>query len=246
MTRLLALETSGRSGSVAIAMPLPDGSLQCEQEILDPQFGSAKTLAPAIDRLLSRCNAIPNSIECIAVIQGPGSFTGLRVGVATAKTMAWALGIPIVSVDGLDVVAEQVARCQREPDLEPKRLLAVVDAYRGQMFAASYLLTRDAMEKTQATGIVDIDAVCDALSLADSIPTLVIGGGAEKLKKEFAIRHATSAHLLVQFLLDANSFPTASTVAQLGWKRWQSGETEDVWGFLPAYYRSSAAEEKAK
>lgn len=246
MTRLLALETSGRSGSAALATLQTDGSLLCEQEILDPQFGSAKTLAPAIDRLLRRCDAPPSALQCIAVIQGPGSFTGLRVGVATAKTMAWALGIPIVSVDGLDVVADQVAFSLCETVMQPKRILAVADAYRGQMFAAHFTLGLDGIEKVQGTGIEDMDALCNAFVQPNPLPWLVVGTGAQKLQKEFAARHPTSAHLFVNFLLEETSSPMASTVARLGWRRWQAGQTEDVWGFLPAYYRSSAAEEKAK
>ena len=129
-TVLLALETSGKSGSVAI-LRVEDGLQVCDNVLLSPDFGSAKTLAPAIESLLST-NAIQmRSLAAIALLTGPGSFTGLRVGVATAKAIAYALQIPVVEIDTLDAIAQQCP-------VTSNSVYAVLDAYRGQVFCAEY------------------------------------------------------------------------------------------------------------
>ena len=138
-TNLLALETSGRSGSIALAKSIEslDGlreSIGSEWSLpsrclrnlterleilsldLDPTWGSAKTLAPAIQKLLAQDGLAPNDLHAIAVVQGPGSFTGLRVGIATAKVMAYALQIPILAIDTLEVIAQQVSDSRTKSD----------------------------------------------------------------------------------------------------------------------------------
>ncbi len=258
---LLALETSGRSGSVALARASDERMVVVDEELLDPAFGSARTLAPAIERLLLRNACATNAIGCIGVIQGPGSFTGLRVGAATAKVMAWALGIPLVAVDTLDVIATQVASRvapdfdvvpasdTAPPDTAPPEtvsleLLTVIDAYRGQLFAARYVIDGIGVKKTRPTGIVDIDTLCEQLEDATESRLLVAGPGTEKLMRSLTQRTKKSAQRVVNFLTVPEATPMASTVATLAWKRWEQGLIEDVLGFLPLYYRSSAAEEK--
>jgi len=243
MTVLLALETSGRSGSVAVARMASD-ALVIEQESLDPEFGSARTLAPAIDRLLHRLDLRPTDLGCLGVLQGPGSFTGLRVGAATAKVMAWALGIPLVAVDSLDVIAAQVAGLTTSSTVVPAHLLAVIDAYRGQMFAAEYSLDGTEFHTLRPTAVEDIEAIRARIDTSSVEPIAIAGPGASKLQREWERGESTSVQRVVQYFKGPESTPMATTVARLAWTRWQQGKTEDVLAFLPTYYRSSAAEEK--
>jgi tRNA threonylcarbamoyladenosine biosynthesis protein TsaB len=283
---LLALETSGRSGSVALLMA-EDGDVDPRQnptactldvEVLDPAYGSAKTLAPAIHKLLARHDLPTSALNAIALIHGPGSFTGLRVGVATAKAMAYALKIPIVAVDGLNVIAHQIATAwantntdPHRPPLATQRLMAVVDAYRGQSFCAEFRLElhRSLVEAgsahpgvvasrnrntnptsgiaitVQPTGIADNDRIIERWLEPGASDCLVAGPGVAKLRKHAeAISPSAIEH--VRWEATAISLPQAATVATLGWNRWRAGQLEDTWGLLPMYYRSSAAEEKAK
>src|SRR4051812_4115512 len=94
MFRILALETSELSGSVAAAM---DGDVVGELN-LDPRLRSAQSLAPAIRTLLDQVGWRPQELALVAVTVGPGSFTGLRVGVATAKVMAYAAGADVLGI----------------------------------------------------------------------------------------------------------------------------------------------------
>ena len=159
---LLALETSGKSGSVSVIRD-SDGRIVCDMEMLSPEFGSAKTLAPAIEGLLSKNNIEMESLNAIALLTGPGSFTGLRVGIATAKAMAYALKIPTIEIDTLDVIAKQ---CPVASD----SVYAVLDAYRGQVFCAEYSIQVEGsstqFKRVSRTEIVDIDVLLDRAELS--------------------------------------------------------------------------------
>ena len=98
MTKLLAIETTGMRGSVACA---EDGRLLAEHT-LNPNQRSAQSLAPAIEEILKELGWRPDALDAIAVAIGPGSFTGLRVGVTTAKILAWSCGAAIYGIDALE------------------------------------------------------------------------------------------------------------------------------------------------
>ena len=278
-TNLLALETSGRSGSIALAKSteslvglresigsdwsLPGRSLKILPERLeilsldlDPTWGSAKTLAPAIQKLLAQDGLAPKDLHAIAVVQGPGSFTGLRVGIATAKVMAYALQIPIVAIDTLEVIAQQVSDSRTEPDsptvpgAQSLDLFAVADAFRGQSFWAKYRIGAGECLETTRTRIDDNTWLAQELSVQDPSGCIAVAGPSlEKLRDCY--REIPSAQS--QRALDTSPLvwepkqygePRASTVARLGWRAWLRNQTVEPFGLLPMYYRSSAAEEK--
>lgn len=278
-TNLLALETSGRSGSIALAKSteslvelresigsdwsLPGRSLKILTERLeilsldlDPTWGSAKTLAPAIQKLLAQDGLSPKDLHAIAVVQGPGSFTGLRVGIATAKVMAYALQIPIVAIDTLEVIAQQVSDSRTEPDSptvpgsQSLDLFAVADAFRGQSFWAKYRIGAGECLETTRTRIDDNTWLAQELSVQDPSGCIAVAGPSlEKLRDCY--REIPSAQS--QRALDTSPLvwepkqygePRASTVARLGWRAWLRNQTVEPFGLLPMYYRSSAAEEK--
>jgi tRNA threonylcarbamoyladenosine biosynthesis protein TsaB len=251
---LLSLETSGRSGSVAISCSdLSFEELQNHPELidrivttsesLDPSSGSAKTLAPAIGRLLTHLGLLTKDLDAIAVVQGPGSFTGLRVGIATAKAMAYALGIPVVAVDTLDVIAHQVGQIEDRP--RRIELIASVDAFRGQSFWGRYLIDGMGYTKVAPTGIEDNEVLASRI---DGLLPAIAGKGPDSA---FWVAGPSMHKLQECFDADASERiswipcePMAKSVASLGWRAWVGGQTEDVFGLLPMYYRSSAAEEK--
>ena len=278
-TNLLALETSGRSGSIALAksteslvglresigsdwsLPGPCLKILTERlEILsldlDPTWGSAKTLAPAIQKLLAQDGLTPKDLHAIAVVQGPGSFTGLRVGIATAKVMAYALQIPIVAIDTLEVIAQQVSDSRTEPGSptvpgsQSLDLFAVADAFRGQSFWAKYRIGAGECVETTRTRIDDNTWLAQELSVQDPSGCIAVAGPSlEKLRDCY--REIPSAQS--QRALDTSPLvwepkqygePRASTVARLGWRAWLRNQTVEPFSLLPMYYRSSAAEEK--
>ena len=223
MTRLLALETSGRAGSVAAL----DGTQLLAERTLDAARGSAATLAPAIRELLADVQWRPADVQVIAVAAGPGSFTGLRIGVMTAKTLAYALGADCIAVDTLDVIARQAPG-----DARP--LWAVLDAGRDDLFAARYLSNSDsgelvALRPTALVRSADWRAELKAGDwISGPLPARfepLLPGGVQLV--ELPLR-----------------LPQAHTVGRLALARHAAGGRDDLWELAPNYYRLSAAEER--
>jgi len=221
---------------------------------LDARWGSAKTLAPAIERLLCEQGLATRDLDAIAVVGGPGSFTGLRVGIATAKVMAYALGIPVVAVDTLDVIARQIADRQIADRTGPSGgvwdLFTVVDAFRGQSFWGRYRVCNGECSRTVETRIDDNDWLAVELvrsSLEGDV--LVAGPSIQKLRDAYRELLQVKGGLPsdgceVDWCEGGLGEPQATAVARLGWEAWLKDQTSEVFGLLPMYYRSSAAEEK--
>jgi tRNA threonylcarbamoyladenosine biosynthesis protein TsaB len=127
MVRGLAIETSGRAGSLAIA----EGGRVLAEEQFSHGLKHAAGIVPIIDRLCASRGWKPADVEEIYVSVGPGSFTGLRVGVTVAKTLAFATGARIVAVPSVDVLA-------RNAPAGWQNLIIVLDAKREQIFTASF------------------------------------------------------------------------------------------------------------
>lgn len=126
----LAIETTGRLGSIAVLL----GQRVLQQTNLDASRRSAATLAPALEQTLGWCRESNHRLRFVSVADGPGSFTGLRIGVTTAKSLCYALDLPLVSVDSLAAVAAAAMHDDRSADT----VLVAIDAYRGQVFAGQF------------------------------------------------------------------------------------------------------------
>jgi tRNA threonylcarbamoyladenosine biosynthesis protein TsaB len=220
--KILAIETTDQAGSVALL----EGRTAVAETRLTTQQRSAQSLAPAIRDLLEAAAWRPIEIQLVAVAIGPGSFTGLRIGVTTAKTFAYAVGCEVVAVPTLEVVAAQM------PDV-PRQLLTVLDAGRQQVFSARFRPAADGrVECVEPTSLVD-DAAWLAGLQADE---LISGPGLRK----FAGRLPENAKLAPTEIWA----PRAATVGRLALHRHEAGQRDDLWSIVPLYHRSSAAEEK--
>ena len=196
---------------------------------LDPQQRTTQTLAPAIVTQLQAVGWQPSDLQLLVVTQGPGSFTGLRVGVTTAKTLAYAVGAQIIGLNTLEVIAAQAP----DDQIHATSLWAVIDARRQQLFAARFQQTRDGLPPaTKPTHLVDKARWLAGLQPGD----LVTGPGLEGLQP-----------LLPEGITAVKRglwSPMASTVGRLGYRHFQAGRRDDVWKLAPLYFRKSAAEEK--
>jgi tRNA threonylcarbamoyladenosine biosynthesis protein TsaB len=244
---LLAIETSGKSGSVAI-LRRQQGQWICEMEVLSPDSGSAKTLAPAIQKIMSSNSVDMKRISAIALLTGPGSFTGLRVGVATTKAMAYALNLPTIEIDTLDVIAHQ---CPVFSD----SVFAILDAYRGQVFLSEYSIqpaeSTRLVEKRSPTEIVDIERLLErAMTRLESNQTIELcGPGCERVRKFLAASEVDRQQLAsrledrIRWIDEEKTTPNAESVAWLGFAKWKTGNVLSPFELQPRYYRGSAAEE---
>ncbi len=220
--KTLALETSGVTGGVAVL----DGGAVLDSISLSQRAKTAQLLAPAMRDLLARVGWSPGDVARVAVTVGPGSFTGLRIGVTTAKTFAYAVGAEVIGVNTLEVIAEGAPE-------DCRRLEVVLDAQRREVFAGSF--ERDdsgVMQWRAATHIVAAETWLQSLCEGD----IVSGPGLEKLVEQLP-PGVTALDL-------ACWTPTVAALGQLAHRLYEQGQRDDLWQLVPLYFRRSAAEEK--
>lgn len=224
---ILALETSAVGGSVALLQ----GEQVLSQCALAEGRRSGQWLAPAIDETLRAAGRQPREVRLVAVTTGPGSFTGLRVGVTTAKTFAYAAGSDVIGLNTLDVIAAQVPAEQLPQATE---LHVVMDAQRKELFVAKYRV-----ENADEPIRFPADAIVPARHWLDSLRpgTIVTGPGLAKLQSQLPVGVAVVDPDLHE--------PQAATIGRLAWHAHQAGRRDDLWKLAPAYLRPSYAEEKA-
>jgi tRNA threonylcarbamoyladenosine biosynthesis protein TsaB len=162
----------------------------------------------------------------IATSVGPGSFTGLRIAVTTAKTLAYATGAQLIGLDTLEVIAAQAPAITNT-------LHVVLDAQRQQLYVARFVKeTSGRLQTIEPTRIVPRDAWLSTLAP----PATLTGPAVAKI----ADRLPAGIELVEPQFRN----PQAKTVGRLGYDYFLAGRRDDLWGLVPRYYRKSAAEEK--
>lgn len=220
--RILALETCGATGSAAAFV---DDKLLVELT-LQHDRATSRGLAPMIHDLLHRARWRSTDVDLVGVATGPGSFTGLRIGVTTAKTFAYATGADIVGVNSLEVIAAQAPS-----DFES--IVVVMNAYRAEFFVARFARGDDGcFQWVGKTELVAAEAWLRRLEPG----TVLSGPLLEGLKKRLPSGVTTVDRDLWN--------PSARGVGLTAWRRYQAGVRDDVWSLVPQYFRPSAAEEK--
>ncbi len=235
---ILAVETSGRLGSVALAQR---SKLLAEKQFSGPMRHSAEVF-PAIVGLLKQFDKKPADIEQVYISVGPGSFTGLRIAVTIAKTLALANGAKIVPVDTLDCIAANVINfaATENPhslagDLLPnERLATILDAKRSQFFVAVYDRSSDGTWKK---------VLPDCLMTADEF--LYRFAGEEKqiaLTGEGLVFYKDKFNNPAVRVLDEKFWnPSAASVHRLGWHKARLAQFTDPLTLTPNYLRGPDA-----
>lgn len=222
VAKILALETSSTTGSVAA---LVDGHLLTEIA-LGREKRSAQTLAPAIRELLQSVGWRPEDVDLVAAGIGPGSFTGLRLGVTTAKVFAYAVKAEVLGIDTLETIANQVPA-------GVQRVMAIIDAQRGDGVARAFV--RDPAGWLVPQGPPRLVSL---RSLVEQLPAEAVLSGPvlERLAGELPSGLKTAEPECWH--------PRASTVGRLAAHKYAAGLRHDLWTLVPHYARPSAAEEK--
>lgn len=234
---ILAVETSSRIGSVGLAL---GENLLGEATLSGPMRHSAEVFG-AIGNLMSRFSYRPAQIEHVYISNGPGSFTGLRIAAAMAKTMHLTNSAKIVAVDSLGVIAANVT------DPPADRIAAILDAKRNQFFIAVYERS-DRVDGTSGGtsqlnwNKVAADSLLTAPQFLDKFadpgrPVCLLGDGLVYHKDKF---NAEGIRLLDK----AYWSPRASNVHLLGRQMALAGEFADPMTLTPKYIRRPEAEEK--
>ena len=224
MARTLALETSGRAGSVALAR---DGVVLAEEQFAHGLKHAAGIL-PIIDRLCRGQGWGPRDLEAVYVSAGPGSFTGLRVGITVAKALAFATGAKVVAVPSAEVLVRNAP-----PGWE--RVVIVLDAKRGQIFTAVF-------ENRDGVAVVREGAHLGRLSevLARTPrPVHLIGEGIPYHQESIPIEDA-GVIVVPSGLWQAR----AGAVVEVGEGMARRGEFVEPDALVPVYIRLPEAEER--
>lgn len=223
---ILALDTSAATASAAVAK---DGFLIGEISVRNGKTHSQKVI-PMIDSLLKMLDYKPEDLDLLAVANGPGSFTGLRIGVVTIKAMAYALNIPVVEVSTLMALAYTV----NEQD---GLICPIMDARNRQVYTGLYRTENGSLSVVKEDSGMDIDELTNILKNCNEPVHFV--GDAVPLYEEYIKENGIDA----RFASDDIFTHRAATVAHLAWLMQKDEKNiKDAFHVIPNYLRKSQAE----
>lgn len=226
MPRILHIESSTLVCSVALAT---DGRLTALREYADTSYSHSEKLTVFMQEVLAEAGIAPTGLDAVCVARGPGSYTGLRIGVSAAKGLCYATGIPLLSVDTLQSLAHlALAGLSSEEREFYRSVCPMVDARRMEVYCAMYDMQGDARTEIAAL-IVDGDAFRDELNPG---PVLFVGDGAEKCRE-------TLNHPNAFFRPDI--LASAKGMFALAEMKLADRDTEDLAYFEPFYLKDFVA-----
>lgn len=213
MIYILNIETTTKNCSVSI---FKNEHLLIVKEQATENFSHAEKLHIFIQETLQNCNLQINKLSAIAVSQGPGSYTGLRIGISTAKGLCYALNIPLIAVDTLAVLAHQIK-------IKNGLIVSMLDARRMEVFVSFFDKKYIKIRETQSE-------IINEESYTDITDTLhLIGDGAIKLQ-------TTLTHKKFQFYPNI-MYPSAREMGKLAFHKYKISDFADVAYFEPFYLK---------
>lgn len=222
-SKILAIDTSSMTGSVALS----HGDTVLAESLVNVRSTHSERLLLQVEQVLKAANTTVEELDLLAVVHGPGSFTGLRVGLATAKGLATAIGIPVVGLSTLEVLAMNLPLC-------PYPVCAFLDARKQEVYSCLYDCRNGFPEAVSEESVLppaellrrldgDIALVGDAVPLYRSMIDEQLGGR--------AMLPPAVAHQ-----------PRASSAAALAVRRYAAGQLATVEELTPCYIRPSDAD----
>ncbi|MGB8656768.1 MAG: tRNA (adenosine(37)-N6)-threonylcarbamoyltransferase complex dimerization subunit type 1 TsaB [Candidatus Zixiibacteriota bacterium] len=197
----------------------------------DVKITYSEVLLSTIDLALRTAGMTVDQLDGFAVSIGPGSFTGLRIGLSTVKGLCFATGKPLASVCSLDALAS-LSLYSRYP------VAPLLDAKKGQVYAAIYDTGAGDVKRESEYLVTEIEELAGRISKE----TLFVGPGARLYQKKLTDLLGAEAF----FALNEQSLPSGASVARMGGKRLTLGQTENITNLEPFYIRMSEAELKFK
>ncbi len=219
---LLAIDTS----SFVLSCALAEEDKLIAEWTVQRKLTHSEQLVPHMDAMMKEAGVRKKEITAIAVAKGPGSFTGLRIGLATAKTAAYLWKVPLIGVSTLEALAYNMAGARAF-------ILPLEDAQRGHVYAALYGAFDEIWEEAPAEA-APVEKVIEA-AVRHGGPVIAVGESADIYKKEIL---AAGIHMAPP----QNRCCRASSVATAGWQHIKKGESDDPLTLLPDYIRRSEAE----
>lgn len=222
MSRIILIETSTALCSTALAV---DGKVVCYKESTTPRAQASLT-APFVKEMLDENNLTVKDCDAVCVSAGPGSFTGLRVGVSTAKGLCFSAGVPLLSVGTLDTLVWQAIDGGLLPE-GCRYIIPMIDARRMEVYTALFSADGRRLGEVEPR-IVDASSYADILAEG---PVLFIGDGAEKCKTVIDSPKA--------FFVQA--CPRADAMLHPALSAYDNGDFKDTAYFEPFYLKDFVA-----
>ena len=213
MAYILAIETATKNCSVALSK---DGVTLLCKEIAEQGYSHAERLHVFIEELLNELQVPFKDIAAIAVSQGPGSYTGLRIGVSAAKGLCFALDIPLIDIDTMSLLASQVS-------VNEGSIVSMIDARRMEVYSAVFNSKHEEIRGIRAEILTP-----ESFSDIDSI-IYFIGDCAEKSK--------TVLNQKNHVYLDTIVYPSAKDMSAMAYEKYKKNDIVDVAYFEPFYLK---------
>ena len=223
MAIILNIETSTKNCSVSIANK---GQILAIKELNDGGYSHAEQLHQFIEILLKESKLNYKDLDAIAVSKGPGSYTGLRIGVSAAKGLSFALDIPLISIETLESLSYAIA-------IDDGFIIPMIDARRMEVYAQVFDNSNKSVRVIKAE-IIDENSYMEYLSTAK---VYFLGDGAHKCKE--VIKHDNAVFV-------DDKFPSSLQMAVLSYEKHKKNDIEDVAYFEPFYLKDFVATPQKK
>lgn len=210
---ILNIETATKNCSVSIA---ENGSTILCKEIAEQGYSHAEKLHVFIEEILKECHLDATELSAIAISQGPGSYTGLRIGVSAAKGLCYALDIPLIAIDTLESLARQV----KETD---GFIVPMIDARRMEVYSAIFNSNHEKTREVQAEIITE-----ESFNAIEG-KVYFVGDCNEKCKTVL-----TKENFI---FLDNIIYPSAKEMSAISFDKYKKSDTVDVAYFEPFYLK---------
>ena len=214
MAIILNIETSTKNCSVSIA---DSGRVIASKELNNGNYSHAEVLHPFIAQILEEVAISKDKIDAIAVSKGPGSYTGLRIGVSAAKGLSFALNKPLISIDTLTSLSYAVS-------INKGVIVPMLDARRMEVYAAIFDKEHQKIREIKAE-IIDNTSFAEELERGE---VYFLGDGAQKCKETITHKNAVFVD---------GKFPSSIEMAELSYQKYNNSNFEDVAYFEPFYLK---------
>jgi len=211
---ILNIETTTKNCSVSIA---EKGEILAIKELNNGNYSHAEVLHPFILDVLKEANLTSDKIDAVAVSKGPGSYTGLRIGVSAAKGLCFALDKPLISIDTLTSLSFSIT-------IEEGIIVPMLDARRLEVYASVFNEKHQKIREIKAE-IIDENSFCEYL---ERNKVYFLGDGSQKCKEIITHKNA--------IFIDAK-FPSAQEMAKLSYEKYKISDIENVAYFEPFYLK---------
>ena len=233
--KILSIDTSSKIASIAI---IEDGKILDEMHILSEEEHS-QTLMPMIEKLFKDNNMDLDDIDVIGCSRGPGSFTGIRIGIATAKAFSDAKNIPLIGIDSLEALAYSVVIEKENTDCE---ILAMINAKNNNVYAATYIVNNGKLSMVKNAEIMNITETVSYIDFKKQV--FIVGCEDEESIRKLIQAEASSERAIsgdeCNFEFIKDTMPTAACIGIAAYEKYKNGVIDEI--IVPLYLRKPQAE----